>query len=264
MFDLHTHIIPGIDDGAENLEISKAMLELAVSHGTQGLAVTPHVVEGGWLPDWEEIVAGCTLLRKVSEESGYHLNIYPGAEVALNMDILNRITGPGPYCINGGSYLLTELPALEIPPYTEDFFFMLQARGITPILAHPERNPAVARDLERLEEWVRRGVLIQLNAPSLNGRLGKEVAATAEYLVTRGIVHVIGSDAHGINSRRPILSEAAQKLRALVGEAGYRRICLENPLKIIANETVELFMEVQAAAPSGWFSRLFSGKKNIR
>ena len=264
MFDLHTHIIPGIDDGADNLDISRAMLELAVSHGTEGLVVTPHVVEGRWLPEWDEIVAGCELLRKVSEESGYTLSIYPGAEVALSMDILSRITGPGPYCINGGSYLLTELPALEIPPYTEDFFFTLQARGITPILAHPERNPMVARNLERLEEWVQRGVLLQINAPSLNGRLGKEVAATAEYLVTCGLAHVIGSDAHGVKSRRPILSEAAQKLQDLVGEAGFQRICRENPMKIIANETVEPMLAVQVSTSKksgGWFGRWFSGKK---
>ncbi|HEY8463435.1 MAG TPA: CpsB/CapC family capsule biosynthesis tyrosine phosphatase, partial [Bacillota bacterium] len=239
MIDLHTHIIPGIDDGAVDEGTAAAMLQLAFENGTKTIVATPHVIEGEWLPEWERIVAGCELLQRLSHQLQLELSIIPGAEVALKMDLLdNLITGPGAYCINGGKYLLLELPAFEIPSYTEDFFFKLLTRGITPVLAHPERHPQINREPELVMEWVSKGVLIQINGASFIGKLGERIAKTTELLLLNELVHCIGSDAHGIHSRRPRLSETAAKLELLVGEAATRRILVENPQKIIAGETV--------------------------
>ncbi|MGD8399406.1 MAG: hypothetical protein PVH64_00490 [Bacillota bacterium] len=239
MIDLHTHIIPEIDDGAVDEGTAAAMLCLAAEHGTRALVATPHVIEGEWLPRWDRIMAGCDALRRLVRQHHLKLSVYPGAEVALKMDLLDElITGPGPYCINEGRYLLLELPSFEIPSFTEDFFFKLMTRGITPILAHPERHPEIGRDPEIIVEWVRKGILVQMNGASFLGKLGEKIAKTAELLVLNDLVHCVGSDAHGIHNRRPKLIDVADKLEAFVGEANTRRILEENPQKIIGGAAV--------------------------
>ena len=150
MFDLHSHIIPGIDDGSKNMEMSLTMLQIAVQNGTKGIAATPHVIEGEWLPTWDRILKACEGLERKAQKAGIDITIFPGGEVALYLDILKLLKRPGPYCINSGRYMLVELPAAEIPSFTDDFFFTLQARGITPILAHPERHPELAKKPEIL------------------------------------------------------------------------------------------------------------------
>lgn len=237
MIDLHTHIIPGIDDGAADLKASLAMMEIAAAHGTTAVVVTPHVIEGEWLPSWEKILESCAILRRLVLEAGLKITVYPGAEVALSRDILNLLIEPGPYCINGSSYLLVELPVLEIPAYADDFLFKLQIRGIIPILAHPERNRELRSNLSKLGEWIEKGVLVQMNAPSLMGRMGNEVTQVAELMLNKGMVHCIGSDAHGIDVRRPILSEVSKKIRDMTGEENMIRLLRVNPSHIIRDET---------------------------
>jgi protein-tyrosine phosphatase len=239
MVDIHTHIIPEIDDGAVDEGTAAAMLRLAAEYGTTTIVATPHVIEGEWLPEWRRIVAGCDRLLRLARENRLELAIYPGAEVALKMDLLDKlISGPGPYCINEGNYLLLELPSFEIPGFAEDFFFKLMTRGITPILAHPERHPEISRDPEIIVDWVRKGILVQMNGASFVGKMGERTAKTAELLVMNDLVHCVGSDAHGIHSRRPKLNDTVEKLVEFVGETATRRILVENPQKIIAGEPV--------------------------
>jgi protein-tyrosine phosphatase len=265
MIDLHTHIIPEIDDGAVDEGTAAAMLCLAAEHGTRSIVATPHVIEGEWLPEWSRIMAGCDLLRRLSRQHQLELSVYPGAEVALKMDLLEKlITGPGPYCINGGKYLLLELPAFEIPSFTEDFFFKLMTRGITPVLAHPERHPEIGRNPEIIVEWVRKGILVQMNGASFVGKLGERIAKTAELLVMNDLVHCVGSDAHGIHNRRPKLEDTAEKLVAFVGEANTHRILVENPQKIIIGEPLAVHEVHQLKYPrkanfwQRWFGKMSS------
>lgn len=241
MLDIHCHIIPAIDDGAKDLETSLKMLEIAQNNGTKAIVATPHVIEGEWLPAWEQIVAGCRLLEAEGRERGWDLPVYPGGEVAIHRDILELVKEPGPYCLNGGRYMLVELPAIDIPGFTEDFFFSLQARGITPVLAHPERHPLLAKDPEILVEWIRRGVLTQVNGSSLMGRMGERSRQTAELLLARDMVHCIGSDAHSARHRNPDLAATREKLTGLIGAEKTRQILTTNPRHIINSQDVEIF-----------------------
>lgn len=236
MFDVHSHILPGFDDGARNGETSLAMLSTADKTGTRRIIATPHVMEGAWIPLWTDIITGCKELQMVANDSKLNVVILPGAEVALYPDILKLVTGPGPYCINGGRYMLVELPASVIPLYAEEFFFTLQIRGITPILAHPERHPGIRRDITILEKWVRSGVLVQLNGPSLTGQLGDKVKVTAENLLKRNLVHCIGSDAHNNSYRSPDLGLERKKIRELIGQERTEEILFENPDCIINSQ----------------------------
>lgn len=240
MFDLHSHILPGIDDGAKNLEISLAMLQLAAENGTKGIVATPHVIEGEWLPAWDLILTECDILQKAGREAGIDLQIFPGGEVAIYREILDLLKGPGAYCINSGRYLLVELPATHIPSFTEDFFFTLQARGITPILAHPERHPELGKKPEILAEWINKGILSQMNGTSITGLMGERVMATAQLLLTNQMVHMIGSDAHGIRHRNTNLTSAVAKITKLVGAERAQQLLVVNPEKIIHNQEVDI------------------------
>lgn len=263
MIDVHCHILPNIDDGADDLATALAMAQIACDYGTTAMIATPHVIEGDWLPPWERILAKCASLQQELVAADFKLQIYPGAEVALNLDILNKVTGPGPYCINGGRYMLVELPAMQIPLYVDDFFFKLQARGIIPILAHPERHPAIAKNLGLLTEWIQHGVLVQVNAPSLMGRMGERAQITAELLLMNNMVHFIGSDAHGLRARTPKLSAAAQKIHSLVGGEIAEQILETNPTCVIMGNEIAVseLTEVVYPGKSGrirqWFSALW-------
>ncbi|MBP2639690.1 MAG: Protein-tyrosine-phosphatase [Firmicutes bacterium] len=255
MFDLHTHILPGIDDGAKDLETSLLMLRMAAEHGTKNIALTPHVIEGEWLPDWERIVAACHRLQAAAQEHNIPLTLYPGAEIAIHYDNLERLKGPGPYCLNGGKYALVELPATHVPPFIDEFLFVLQTRGITPIIAHAERHPEIARKPELLLEWVRKGTLVQMNAPSLTGRMGEKTKAAAELLLSNNLVHVVGSDGHGLNFRRPKLDRAAQRITELVGAERAHQILIVNPKTILQGRRLDITVPEQIQSPRRSFLR---------
>lgn len=241
MLDIHSHILPGVDDGPADLDTSLAMLRIAMDSGTTGIVATPHVIEGQWLPSWEDIVAGCARLYQALHNGEREaIAIYPGAEVAMNRDLLERLTGSGPYCINGGRYMLVELPATHIPNYADEFLFTLQTRGITPIIAHPERHPAIGKDPHILRNWINRGILVQLNGTSLTGHMGERVMRTAELLLANNMVHCLGSDAHGTRQRTPNLTAAGETLQALQGTDGALRLLITNPQAIIAGQDVEV------------------------
>lgn len=247
MIDLHSHILPGIDDGAKTMDDSLAMARIAVDNGTVVIAATPHVIEGRWLPEWSTIQKLCRELSLELKRENIALTVVPGAEVALNMDILDLIKGPGPYCINGGKYMLVELPATHIPQYTEEFFFTLQARGISPILAHPERHPHIARYPELIVEWVNRGILMQVNGPSLVGKMGDRAMKTAETLLNSNLVHFFGSDTHGPKTRTPRLREAQERSVSLVGEKITQHILTDNPSAVISSDDI-IITDVQKIA----------------
>ncbi|CQR70485.1 Tyrosine-protein phosphatase YwqE [Sporomusa ovata DSM 2662] len=258
MLDLHCHLLPTIDDGAKDLETSIKMLDIAQKNNTKAIVATPHVIEGEQFPAWEQILERCHLLKEEGRKFGLEIPIYPGGEVAIHRDILDIVKGPGPYCINSGRYMLVELPALEIPGFTEDFFFSLQARGITPILAHPERHPVLAKEPEILVEWIRRGVLTQVNGASVMGRMGERAMRMAELLFSRNMVHCIGSDAHSARNRNPDLTKAAEKIVALIGLDKARQVLSGNSQKIIDSQDVEVFEILQPHKKTGIFQRLLS------
>lgn len=240
MYDLHSHILPNIDDGAKNMEMSVAMLQIATENGTKGIVATPHVIEGEWLPTWDRVLTECDRLQRAACDANIDLKIFPGGEIAIYRDILDLLKGPGAYCINGGRYLLVELPATHIPSFADDFFFTLQARGITPILAHPERHPDISKKPEILAEWIRKGLLSQMNGTSITGLMGERVMATAQLLLTNHMVHVIGSDAHSIRHRHTNLTSAVDKITKLIGPEKAQQLLVVNADNIIYNREVDI------------------------
>lgn len=244
MYDIHSHIIYGIDDGAPDLETSKDLLQMAAATGTTDIVATPHVIEAFKHPSWELIQTKVAELRTICQENNLKLNIFPGAEVMLSLDILKVYEeAPHAFCINNTRYTLIELPMFEVPQYTEDCLFKLQLLGLTPVLAHPERYAQlfeIQGNLDRLLEWCHKGVLLQINGGSLLGKFGRHAQHNAELLLHNKLVGFIGSDAHRIKLRNTDLAQEYTRLVELCGQSYADAISVYNPKALLADEEINL------------------------
>ena len=209
MIDLHSHILPGLDDGAESVETALEMARSAVADGIGTIAATPHVRAHDYPTRPEEMEARIDELRAALRAAGIPLELLPGGEIALEMvpelddPALRRFGLAGnPQC------LLLETPYLGWPIGIEEIFFQLRLRGYTLVLAHPERNPEVQASPERLERLVESGTLVQLTAASVDGRLGPVPRKTALRLLELGFAHMLASDSHAPTVRQVGLSAA--------------------------------------------------------
>jgi protein-tyrosine phosphatase len=214
MIDLHSHILPGVDDGARTLEDSLDIARAALEDGITAIAATPHVrsdypTSAGLM---EERLAE---LRAELARRQIPLEVLPGGEIAddwidrLSVEDLRRFGLAG-----NPRYLLVETPYYAWPHVLLDRLLSLGASGITPVLAHPERNAEVQTRPDLLVPLVRAGVLVQVTAASLDGRVGKRARACGLSLVEHGLAHLIGSDAHQALVRAAGLAEAARAVRS--------------------------------------------------
>jgi protein-tyrosine phosphatase len=210
VIDLHSHILPGIDDGARDLEQSVAIVRSMADDGVTVVAATPHVRD-----DWPDVTpdaveAGVARVREAVAAAGVEIEVLPGGEVAI--DALPRLTRDDLERLAlGGTpgLLLLETPYYGWPLSFADLVGRLGADGFTVVIAHPERNADVQERPDLLEPLVRAGGVVQLTAASVDGRLGRRPAASSAVLLERGLAHLIASDAHAPEVRGAGMSAAA-------------------------------------------------------
>ncbi len=184
MFDLHAHILPEIDDGPKTWEESLEMARLAVADGLTAMVATPHLfqqreVYQGAMNARERILAAVKQFREKLAEAGISLEIYPGCEAPLFLELPQLLAEGLVVTINDGRrYLFLELPDTVIPPATESFVFRLHSSGTTPIITHPERHVMLQEMLEKLVRLLNLGCLAQITAASLLGGFGRRVASS--------------------------------------------------------------------------------------
>jgi protein-tyrosine phosphatase len=209
VIDLHSHVLPGIDDGVRTMADSLELLRAAQEDGIEKIAATPHVRE-----DYPTSPREMELLHAevcgAAREAAIGVEVLTGGELDLAFaaqlaDAELRRFGLG----GNPSLLLLEFPYLGWPLQLRDLVFDLQLRGFRIVLAHPERNADVQRDPERLRPFVENGVVVQLTAASMDGRLGGGPRATARRLLDGRLAHLVASDAHAPDLRSVGLSEAA-------------------------------------------------------
>lgn len=240
MIDLHAHILPDLDDGPAVLEESIELCRMAEQDGIHTIAATPHTFHGLHHAKKDDILEKVVELRRELETAGIEIEIWPGAEVSLTADLLDRIEkGEVLTLADGGKYILLELPNNVLPQGIEDLLFSLRLMDLKAIISHPERNFAVRSDLKALSTIVEMGHLIQLTAASLTGQLGEETYLCATRLLDSGLCHIVASDCHSLNGRPPGLSEARDSVRALAGQEKATRIFEHNPGQILAGGDIE-------------------------
>jgi protein-tyrosine phosphatase len=235
VIDLHSHILPRLDDGARAIEESRALARLAAAEGVTAIAATPHV-RTDYPTRVEQMERRVAEVRRDFAEQGIPVDVLHGGEIALDMlsrldaDERRRFT-----LAQSGVYLLLEFPYRGWPLGLERRVFELTAAGIKPLLAHPERNREVQAEPERLAEVVRAGSLVQITAASLDGRIGRSSRDAAQRLLELGLVHVLASDAHTPEIREAGLAAAVETLG---DEHLARYLTEEAPAAIVAGEQV--------------------------
>lgn len=235
MIDLHSHILPGVDDGAGSVAEAVEMCRLAAADGCRALVATPHQ----WHPSWENTDRG--LLQERLEELRRALgndgpSVHLGGEIRIDSDLLahlDELEEWGLVPLACSRYLLLELNRGGPTVDPLEAIHEVTVAQWRPILAHPELLPWLARDLPLLAELVEEGALLQITAMSLEGGFGPAARSACEALLGRDLVHFVASDCHGPSTRRPGLSQAFAHLEASYGEERARRLVVENPLAVL-------------------------------
>jgi protein-tyrosine phosphatase len=227
------------------------MCRISVQDGVRTIVATPHSLRGAYENDRATILAKVRELNTEisnqcwgpsprpgippASDNRTDLKILPGADIHFSEEILAQLVQKKAMTIgDGGKFLLLEFPSQGIPYGAEGVLFQLLARGVTPIVTHPERNLEIARRHHRYGEMIRRGCLGQVSAMSLTGGFGRAVRKVAETLIEERLIHFIASDAHSPNGRPPILSSAVEAAAKIVGAEEAQRMVTEYPQEILA------------------------------
>lgn len=240
MFDIHAHILPGIDDGPKSLEESLAAIAALVSEGVSGIVATPHFNDQFPHVPAFEVRQRVTELRRVVEKQGIEVQLWAGHEVLLDTTVEAALAAGQAGSINQGPYVLVELPIYEFPITLPMVLGQLRKRGYVPVIAHAERYKPTQRDPDVLVPLVEAGMLLQITVSSLTGKFGRTVQQTAETLMRRDMAHVLASDAHSLSLRRAYLTTGLRAAEALVGASRVRQMVETVPLAIIHGEKVDI------------------------
>ena len=246
MIDLHAHILPQLDDGAETLDESIEMCRRSYQDGIRIMVATPHILEGIYPNRRSTILAKVQELNEALTKCGVQnscasthprldaLTILPGADVHFSLDMPQLCENGDIVTVNDkGQYLMVEFDSQGIPYHAEDVLFRLMTKGIIPIITHPERNFEIGQRPQRYGEMIRMGCLGQVTAMSLTGGFGAGVKRIAEKLLKNRLVHIIASDTHSVTERPPILSMAVREAEKMVGREEAQKMVTDYPQAIL-------------------------------
>lgn len=241
MVDIHCHILPYVDDGADSMEQALEMARMAVDSGVDTIIATPHCN----LPHAEEhnyksarLAQRFLQLRESVNQAGIPLSIYPGAEVLCTPDVPKLLEQGQLVTLAGTQYLLVEFFFDEDLAYMDDMLQAIASQGIIPVIAHPERYEAVQHTPFVVERWFAAGYIIQINKGSILGRLGQHAAIAADWILSQGLAHAVASDAHSSFMRTTHMAELRDYLESHYS-IDYAQILLEeNPRRILRGNAV--------------------------
>ena len=219
MIDLHSHILPGVDDGAQTLEDSLEMARKAISQGITHLMCTPHHNNGKYNNPADKIIREVANLQGELDKRGLDLTLLEGQEVRLTEFLLTAIQRDEILFTDlDHTYLLIECPTNEVPIYAEQVFYQLLNRGQVPVIVHPERNAVFREEPNRLVSFLEMGTLTQLTAPSIVGIFGSDIQQTARQMLEHNMLYMVASDAHNLRHRTFLMKEAYKEIEKIGGK----------------------------------------------
>lgn len=237
MIDLHCHLLPGIDDGAEDMVTALALARMAADSGTTHMVCTPHMHPGRFENTAAGIAESLAGFRQALQDAQIPLQVGWAAEVRFDMEIMIKLpAGEIPFIgrWQDKDVMLLEFPHGEIPFGAERLTQWLLQRNVLPMIAHPERNKGVMRAPAQLKSFIQQGCLLQVTAGAIVGRFGQRAQELAEELLQEGVVTVIASDAHNLQHRPPLLNEGRERAAQLLGEAAAEALVLTRPAAMAA------------------------------
>lgn len=238
MYDLHNHILPGVDDGPDDWETAVNMLRLAADDGIQGIAATPHVMAGMHGPSKEWISSLTEELRRRS--GGLEIGLFVGSEILLTAETAAGIRNGLFHAINSSRYVLVEIPEHFSRVNLLNFIFELTSSGLVPVVAHPERNPRLSADPNLLYEVISMGAIGQLDAGSVTGHFGGDTRRAALDMLGRRLVHIMATDAHSDTARPPLLSGGLKAVEKAFGRKTACSMTYGHPKRILEDKVLEI------------------------
>jgi protein-tyrosine phosphatase len=236
MIDLHSHILPLVDDGATSWEMAEQMCAIALEDGITHMVASPHA-NSQFRYDRE---AYAERLAELQSRSHNKMKFSLGCDFHLSYENLELLfINPGEFLISGTKYLLIEFSDFSLPPRFEDLLFRMKTElQIVPILTHPERYPITQRNPQQVAPWVESGCLVQVTANSLTGHWGRKAKDVALWLLQRKLAHIIATDAHDTVHRPPVLSTARDFVSSKLGPEAASALVEANPRTIVENGPV--------------------------
>jgi protein-tyrosine phosphatase len=239
MIDIHSHILPAVDDGSHSLEESLEMCRLSANDGITTLVATPHA------HDHIHETHDVAFLRQKIDELNALLNGSPkielGCELRFTHEVVRNVcVKKSAPTLAGGPFVLVEFPHSVVPPGSERALFELMSHQIRPIIAHPERNQMLMAQPERFYELIEGGVLGQADTGSFTGQFGRQVQKAAQIMLENGLLHFVASDCHNTRNRLPGMSSAVAVIAGLVGEEYARAMSTDNPQAVVEGKAIPM------------------------
>ena len=238
MVDIHSHILPEVDDGPKSMDVCVAMCRMAAADGITHMVATPHANDRYHYN--REFLQ--EILDRLQGLVGDSLKLSLGCDFHLSVDNLqDALANPERYAIAGTQYMLVELSNYSVPAQTTDSFLKLGDVGMTVVITHPERNPILRENLQRVVEWAEQGCIIQMTGSALTGFWGERTRRAAQWLLEHNSVQVLATDAHDTQKRVPILSTAREAAAEICGEEVAEALVTGNPQAIVDSQPLPYF-----------------------
>jgi protein-tyrosine phosphatase len=247
VIDLHSHILSGLDDGAQDVAASVEMARMAVADGITAMACTPHVFPGKYPNSSATILPAMHALQALLDAQDIPLKLHSGADVHIAPDLVDRLSDGSVPTLNNSRYFLLEPPHEILPPRLEDFVSRLFQAGFVPIITHPERLLWAGRHYETIRRLADIGCPMQVTAGSIVGAFGAAATELAQRMLKESLVSFFASDGHGTTWRKPLLSEAYAAVAAQFGSEQAQKMFIDRPAAILANGEPGLLVDPRPA-----------------
>ncbi len=251
MIDIHNHILPNVDDGAQNIDETLKLLKQAAQQNITGIIATPHHLHHYYNNTFDQVEVCVQKLNALEAVRDLNLIIYPGQEIRVSDQIINEIENGEIKGVNRSKYLLIEMPTNAVPHYMPSLIYKIQTKGFIPIIVHPERNKAISKDINLLYQFVSAGALSQLTASSLAGDLGRKIQNQSLQMIEHQLVHFIGSDAHHAE-QRPFRLGELKKVHRLKDYQNEINEMIENNTKVIENQRITKYQPIETSHKKFW------------
>jgi protein-tyrosine phosphatase len=230
--DIHSHILPEVDDGPKSWEVAENMCRMAAADGIEHMVATPHSNDR-YFYDREYL---SSLLQELQRRIGDRPKLSLGCDFHLSFENMqSALEKPERYRIGDTRYLLVEFSNFSIPPQVDEWFTAMCAAGSVPIITHPERNPILQQSVQRVVQWIELGCTVQITASVFTGSWGARSRQVAEWLLKENAVHFLATDAHDIERRPPVLSAARKIVAKQFGEERAHALVKANPGAVVDN-----------------------------
>ncbi len=240
MIDIHTHILPNIDDGAKSIEETFNLIKEAEKVGFEAIVSTSHYKEGYYETDTPEREVWVSAIYENLQAKHINVMLYLGNEIFLSENIIRFLEEGKASTINDTSYVLFELPLEEEPDNLYDKIYEMQQNKIVPILAHPERYCYIQKEPELVYDLIQKGVLMQADFGSIIGQYGKKPQIIVKKLLENNMIHILSSNVHKQNTIYPKIPEILIELEELIGEEKIEKLTTTNPKLVLNNKRIKI------------------------